>query len=649
MSAISLPQTKIPFWRTLRWNLILVFVLLAVVPVALVGYFTIAQMKNQATQQVVNQLKTTATLKEGQIRRWLQTSQLALDVLLSNLDIKERFASYIETPQPDSREQLALNVALKDVVDTQATGAPILRELFIYDVSGRILIASNPDQIGKIVSRQPYFADSLKGNFTQSPYYEVGTGELTMFRTRLLTDKLGRQLGVLAGRLDLSSLGQIMTERAGLGETGETYLVSQENNYLLTPSHFDGYPINQAYHSEGINRALQGVSGFGNYDDYRSPAVPVIGYYTWIPELKAALLAEVDEHEAYLPFYQTSALSTIVAVIAALVAVGVGFAGASSISRPIVQLTSLASRIAAGDFTQRANVYHRNETGVLAQAFNQMTDQLSQNIRALDQKIDEVQKVNKALQLATQQAQESVRLKSEFMSTMSHELRTPLNAILGFCGIMLEGMGGEIDTEAAGMLERIQSNSQRLLKLINEVLDLAKIEAGRMELSVQLVSPTALASQWKSQMHVLAEQKGLQFAVEVDPELPEKLYCDPDRVTQIAINLLSNAFKFTEKGSVRLSLESAGEQWLIRVADTGIGIPPHAINYIFDEFRQVDGSSKRVYGGTGLGLAIVRNLSMMMNGNVQVTSELGRGSTFTVSLPLKDTPERVQARFLEAV
>lgn len=242
--------------------------------------------------------------------------------------------------------------------------------------------------------------------------------------------------------------------------------------------------------------------------------------------------------------------------------------------------------------------------------------------------------VNQELITANHVAQESIRLKSEFVSTMSHELRTPLNAILGFCGIMLEGMGGEFDDEGRRMLERINANSSRLLILINEVLDLAKIEAGRMELVNTAFSPTQLAESWRQQTHILAEKNKLDFIVEVDPELPTILYGDAERLTQIGVNLLSNAFKFTEVGSVKLLFKRQEDNWLIQVVDSGVGIPPHALNYIFEEFRQVDGSSKRVYGGTGLGLAIVRNLVRIMRGQVKATSELGEGSTFTVTLPI---------------
>lgn len=272
---------------------------------------------------------------------------------------------------------------------------------------------------------------------------------------------------------------------------------------------------------------------------------------------------------------------------------------------------------------------------VLLIVFSIYRDRLEQDRQAqLKESLQRTEEANKTLMKANALAKETVRLKSEFMSTMSHELRTPLNAITGFCGIMLEGMGGEIDNEARHMIERVHSNSERLLTLINQVLDIAKIEADRIDLSNEPFAPHDLVERWKAQVQVLAAQKGLTFQTSIDPALPATIYGDSERITQIVTNLLSNAFKFTEQGTVELRLKAGQTTWQIEVQDTGIGIPPHAQNYIFDEFRQLDGSSTRVYGGTGLGLAIVRKLSLLMGGNVRVASTLGEGSTFTVTLPL---------------
>jgi signal transduction histidine kinase len=244
----------------------------------------------------------------------------------------------------------------------------------------------------------------------------------------------------------------------------------------------------------------------------------------------------------------------------------------------------------------------------------------------------------KDLQAAKRLADENSRLKSEFLSTMSHELRTPLNAIEGFTGIVLNRIGGtDFNGKTERYLTRIRANSQRLLHLINDFLDLSRIEAGRLELANQPFSPHRLAERWQDEIGILAEKKGLQFELDYDSALPETAYGDEEAISKIALNLLGNAIKFTEQGKVKLTLTRNSDMWDMAVEDTGIGIPPHAREFIFEEFRQADQSSSRKYGGTGLGLAIVQKYARAMGGSVNVKSELGKGSTFTVSLPLKTT------------
>lgn len=259
---------------------------------------------------------------------------------------------------------------------------------------------------------------------------------------------------------------------------------------------------------------------------------------------------------------------------------------------------------------------------------------ISTDITEIDEARKEREKLIAELRVANRLAQENSRLKSEFLSTMSHELRTPLNAIEGFTSIMLSDMGVELTPQARRMIERVSINSKRLLSLINDFLDLSRIESGRMELVNLPLRPVDLAERWREQVGVLAESKNLHFQVEVDETLP-LLLGDEEALSKIAINLLSNAVKFTQQGHIFLRLRRSGaDLWEIQVEDTGIGIPPHAREYIFDEFRQVDQSSKRLYGGTGLGLAIVQKLARLMGGTVTVHSEVGRGSIFTVTLPL---------------
>jgi signal transduction histidine kinase len=194
-------------------------------------------------------------------------------------------------------------------------------------------------------------------------------------------------------------------------------------------------------------------------------------------------------------------------------------------------------------------------------------------------------------------------------------------------------MVGAMTPEQQAYQERILVNAQHLLHLINEVLDLSKIEAGRLELAEKPFSLRACLGEVMTQNKVLADNKGLAFTLELDERLPETIIGDYGRVKQIIINLVSNAIKFTDQGSVTVRAELAdANTWRISVIDTGVGIPPHQQEVIFDEFLQAENGLDR--GGTGLGLAIVRKLVLTMRGTIRLNSEVGRGSTFTVTLPL---------------
>ncbi|XWX05181.1 PAS domain S-box protein [Aggregatilineales bacterium SYSU G02658] len=245
---------------------------------------------------------------------------------------------------------------------------------------------------------------------------------------------------------------------------------------------------------------------------------------------------------------------------------------------------------------------------------------------------------NYNLALARKEAEDATRLKSEFLATMSHELRTPLNAIIGYTEIQLAGMTGELTAEQRDYQTRVLANAEHLLGLINDVLDISKIEAGRLELVRKPFHVKKWMNEIVAQTQALALEKNVAYEADLDTRLPEMIVGDAARIKQVVLNLISNAFKFTDTGHVHFSVRWHGpDAWQIIVEDTGIGIAPHMLETIFEEFRQVDSSSARRQGGTGLGLAIVRKLCLMMGGNVRVKSTLGKGSTFIVTLPLRES------------
>jgi signal transduction histidine kinase len=337
-----------------------------------------------------------------------------------------------------------------------------------------------------------------------------------------------------------------------------------------------------------------------------------------------------------------------------IIALGVllSFLLGRQITIPLRDLITAAEKMSAGDLQARVMLHAQDEIGKLGQAFNQMAGSIQKretDMRDLAAGLDMMVKsrtaeleernttlitANEQLTIARKQAEESTQLKSQFLASMSHELRTPLNAIMGYSQLMALGAAGALNEKQTDHIERILNSSQDLLGLISDLLDLSKIEAGRMELVTKPFHPATWITDIKKQFEGLASEKSLSFNLTVDSALPDTLIGDPDRIKQIAVNLISNAIKFTDQGGVSVSLSHQKTLWEIEVMDTGIGIASHAQEFIFDEFRQVDGGPRRRHGGTGLGLAIVRNLVLLMGGTVRVKSEVGKGSTFTVQLPV---------------
>ncbi|MBW4577870.1 MAG: PAS domain-containing protein [Aphanothece sp. CMT-3BRIN-NPC111] len=253
----------------------------------------------------------------------------------------------------------------------------------------------------------------------------------------------------------------------------------------------------------------------------------------------------------------------------------------------------------------------------------------------LAQQNQELENQRQQIQLQNLQLMEAARLKSHFLATMSHELRTPMNAIIGFSQLLLRQRQNKLMPQQVDMMERILNNGRHLLTLINEILDLSKIEAGRMELQLEELNLLHLVKATTEELRSLSQEKHLKLHIRSDLSNP-CIINDRSRLRQILVNLLSNAIKFTETGSVQIEVKEITTDLVsIIVKDTGIGIAENDLKHIFEEFRQLDQSLKRKYEGTGLGLAIVNSLVQLMQGKISVESTLGEGSTFCVELPRK--------------
>ena len=257
--------------------------------------------------------------------------------------------------------------------------------------------------------------------------------------------------------------------------------------------------------------------------------------------------------------------------------------------------------------------------------------------------ITELKEREEELEVARDEAMQASRTKSDFLATMSHELRTPLNAIIGLSEMLVEHAGRLTPERTGESLRRVLNAGRHLLQLINEILDLSKIEAGMMELSIETVNVAPLLEDVVSTTQSLAEANGNELVVDAPPGA-ESVHADATRLRQILLNLLSNASKFTKDGRVVLGVtaqdSNEGPFVSFTVSDNGIGMTPDQLDKLFEEFVQADASTTREFGGTGLGLAISRRLCRLMGGDITVVSEPGEGSTFTATVPLAETAER---------
>ncbi|RMH59467.1 MAG: response regulator [Candidatus Hydrogenedentota bacterium] len=297
---------------------------------------------------------------------------------------------------------------------------------------------------------------------------------------------------------------------------------------------------------------------------------------------------------------------------------------------PLMELRNVTQRFSEGERGARVRGnLSEDELGELARIFNEMADRVVER--------------EERIQVMNRKLMEAAHMKSKFLAMMSHELRTPMNSIIGYTDVLLDGLDGELNAEQREDLEAISRAAQHLLTMINEILDLSKIEAGHMRMNPTEVRLRDIVQDVAVTIEPLVEQKNLEHTREFRED-DIVVIADRDRLKQIVMNLLSNAVKFTETGRIKTIL-SKDETWgILEVEDTGIGIPKEHLQRIFEDFHQVDDRTNRKHAGTGLGLAIVKKLVEMMEGDISVESEVGKGSRFRVRLPLAWPRKRLEPK-----
>jgi signal transduction histidine kinase len=485
---------------------------------------------------------------------------------------------------------------------------------------------------GADLSRSPEFlAARARQRYFSSVHFEDGLPHLTV---SVAERAPGR--GVVAAEIDLRSIRQVV-DRARVGRAGYAYavdsrgrLVTHPNvNLVLRHTSFASLPQVQA--------SLQGRSEAGATTTGRDRnGRKVLSAFHTIQPLGWRVFVEQPLSEAFAPLKSAIWRTALLLVAFLLLAIVTSVLLARRLVRPIESIQSAAAKIGSGSLDQRIEIRSNDELGALADEFNRMATQLRESYAGLEHKVDErtreLAEALRELDLKSSELETASRHKSQFLANMSHELRTPLNAIIGFTQVLVQRLYGDLNGKQEEYLEDILDSANHLLALINDVLDLSKVEAGEVEL---VVAPFSLRESLERGIVMVRERASHDdISVSLTANGGSDLVSgDERRISQVIYNLLSNAVKFTPAGgAVDVSAARHDGEVHVSVTDTGPGIAPADHTRIFEEFKQTDSGAEHP-DGTGLGLALSKRLIELHGGRIWVESELGKGSTFVFTLP----------------
>ena len=514
--------------------------------------------------------------------------------------------------------------------------APAITEALALDADGVIRAQASrfravSASVGTDLSESAAFKETRRGNSYFGTVYFRGSDPYVTVAVPIEALK-GEITGVLQAETSLRDILDVVSS-VKLGKAGYAYVVTRSGDLI---AHANSRLMLQR---RNIRQLDQVVATFqSDPGGFRPTAVvsrniegqKVFSSHALIPILDWAVFIERPVGEAYAPIYASLLRTSILLLIGLGVALLASFFVARRVVQPLQTLRQGVERIGSGDLGARLEIKTGDEIEILAEKFNEMAVSLREAYTGLEQKVAER---TRALSITNEKLEEANKHKSQFLANVNHELRTPVSAIIGYGRLVLRETQGQIAPLQKENLQDLIQNAERLLGMIESLLDFAKIEAGKMEVRVEPVRLEGIIHEATSTIEPILNGERVRLIREIAPDLPV-LNTDREKLRQVILNLLDNAAKFTERGEIKISASQQNGSLKLVVSDTGIGIEKKGLNEIFDEFHQGNLSSTKKYQGTGLGLAIVKRFVSLLGGEVVVESEVGRGSVFTVVLPL---------------
>lgn len=623
-------------------KLLLAFLLISLVPLTAISVLSYSYAEEALTQEVLHHLESVGAIQQSRVESIVDQNLERLVLVSSRTQLRLSLESFLSDPK--SEYQDTMNRILLDARSSIGS----FEDISVLTLDGKTVASTDMARIGTEHSDEEFFTRGQKENSADIFFLDENENLRVYLSGPLYLDNT--LLGVVVIESDVDNVISLVSDYSGLGETGETVLAKRDvhgDALFIAPLRFDphaalnrtvskddlGSPITQAL--------LKKEQLFVDAVDYDGHSVLAATRY--VEKTDWGLVVSIDRTEAFAPIIQLRDLLALIVFVSSIVVTFTSLYIARSITRPIINLTQVASKISEGDLSRRAEVTSTNEIGILARALNQMAENLIEDITERERAEEELRKHREQLEhlveertaelaIAKGRAEEADRLKSVFLATMSHELRTPLNSIIGFTGILLQGLAGEPNEEQKKQLGMVYGSAKHLLALINDVLDISKIEAGQVELMPSQFAVSAPVQEVVKALTPMAKAKGLEMTVSISPQVGE-IYSDRRRVEQILLNLVNNAIKFTEQGEVHIEAQIVDRHLQVSVQDTGMGIKKEDMGKLFQPFRQIGNSGQRRYEGTGLGLNICKRLVDLMGGRIWVESEYGVGSRFTFTLP----------------